>query len=69
MEPTGDNLTVTLDVKEGNSRVKKTLRCGTDYTIIAYQNNEKAGTAKMILKGLGDYGGLKTVSFKIVQRK
>ena len=68
-EPTENNMTVTLTVKEGNVRTTRTLRYGTDYTIIAYQNNDKAGTGKMILKGLGNYGGLKTVSFKIVQRK
>ena len=39
-----------------------------DYEIIGYTNNIKKGTAKMTLKGVGDYGGTKTVTFKIVPR-
>ena len=36
-----------------------------DYEIIGYQNNTKKGTAKVTLKGVGNYGGTKTVTFKI----
>ena len=35
-----------------------------DYTV-SYKNNNKPGTAKIILKGKGKYKGSKTVSFKI----
>ncbi|MDE7133363.1 MAG: Ig-like domain-containing protein [Lachnospiraceae bacterium] len=38
------------------------------YEIVEYKNNIKAGTAKVTLRGRGDYGGTKTYSFKI-QRK
>ncbi len=37
----------------------------TDYEIVGYQNNTKKGTAKVTLKGVDNYGGTKTVSFKI----
>lgn len=36
-----------------------------DFEIISYQNNIKTGTAKVTIKGVGNYGGEKTVSFKI----
>jgi hypothetical protein len=35
------------------------------YEIVGYINNIKTGTAKVILKGVGSYGGTKTFSFKI----
>lgn len=38
------------------------------YEIIGYSNNIKAGTAKVTLRGLGDYGGTKTYSFKIKKK-
>lgn len=41
------------------------LTAGKDYEIIGYSNNIKKGTAKMTIRGLGEYGGTKTVSFKI----
>ena len=34
----------------------------------SYLNNNKKGTAKVTLHGIGEYGGYKTVSFKIGQR-
>lgn len=38
---------------------------GVDYEITGYENNHKTGTAKLYIKGLGDFGGIKTVNFKI----
>lgn len=38
------------------------------YEIVEYKNNIKAGTAKVTLRGRGDYGGTKTYSFKIQQK-
>ena len=38
---------------------------GADYEITGYANNVKKGTAKLYIKGLGDFGGTKTVNFKI----
>lgn len=39
-----------------------TLPC---YEIMEYKNNIRTGTAKVTLRGTGDYGGTKTCSFKI----
>ncbi len=46
----------------------KTLR-QSDYEIIGYSKNIKKGTAKMTIRGLGEYGGTKTVNFKITAKK
>ncbi len=39
-----------------------------DYEIVSYENNVKKGSAKLTIKGVGDYGGTKTVSFTIAAR-
>lgn len=39
------------------------------YKIVAYSNNIKAGTAKVTLRGIGDYGGTRVCSFKIDKKK
>ena len=39
-----------------------------DYIVTGYSNNVNKGTAKVTFQGVGEYGGTKTVSFKIVQR-
>ena len=44
------------------------LVLGTDYEIVSYTNNINKGTAKVTFRGIGEYGGTKTVSFKIGQR-
>ena len=41
------------------------LKLGTDFEILSYTNNENKGTAKVTLKGIGKYGGTKTLTFKI----
>lgn len=38
------------------------------YEIVDYKNNIKAGTAKVTLHGIGEYGGTKTCSFKILKK-
>ncbi len=45
-----------------------TLTEGTDYEFVktGYSKNINKGTAKMTIRGIHDYGGTKTVSFKIV---
>ncbi len=40
----------------------------TCFEIAGYQNNIKAGTAKVTLRGAGNYGGTKTYSFKIQKK-
>ena len=42
----------------------KTLKLDRDYTL-TYQNNTKIGTARVIIRGKGNYTGSKTVTFKI----
>ena len=44
-----------------------TLKEGTDYTL-KYENNEKAGNAKITVTYLGFYTGTSTVNFKITQK-
>lgn len=36
-----------------------------EYEIVGYSNNLNKGTAKLTIRGLGSYGGTKTVSFRI----
>ena len=43
----------------------KTLRKNTDY-IVEYRNNIFAGIATVIIKGIGNYSGQKTVTFRII---
>ncbi|MBR5578561.1 MAG: fibronectin type III domain-containing protein, partial [Lachnospiraceae bacterium] len=47
---------------------KTDLELDKDYEIVAYSNNVNKGTAKVTLRGKEDFGGEKTVTFKIVQR-
>ena len=42
------------------------LNAGTDYKL-SYKNNRAAGTATMILTGLGNYSGTKAVTFSIAK--
>ncbi|MCM1113790.1 MAG: hypothetical protein NC399_11115, partial [Muribaculum sp.] len=55
-----------LTVKLGG----ETLTYGQDYTIVegSCRNNTKKGTATVTIKGMGDYGGTKTVKFKITAK-
>ena len=47
------------------------LILGTDYVIIdsSYTNNINKGTASVTIKGIGNYGGTKKVTFKITTRE
>ncbi len=45
------------------------LTYGVDYKVVSYTNNIKKGTASAVLQGIGEYGGTKTVKFKIVQKE
>ncbi|MCR5448494.1 MAG: leucine-rich repeat protein, partial [Solobacterium sp.] len=69
-EYTGSSVTLSeddiLSIKIGKTEQNLTL--GTDYEIASYTNNIKKGTAKVTFRGKGEYGGEKTVSFKIGQR-
>ena len=67
VEPVGENMAVTIKVKENGKKVPKLLTEGTDYQILSYTKNTKTGTGKLVLKGIGEYGGTKTVSYKILK--
>ena len=69
VEPDKSNMTVELKVKvkEGNKTIARTVN--PTYEIVSYENNLKTGTAKVTLRGTGDFGGLKTISFKIISAK
>ena len=60
---TGKAITPTVKVSFWGSRLKR----GTDYTL-TFSNNRSVGTAKVVIKGKGDFTGSKTVSFKIVKK-
>ena len=66
---TGSSVTLApedLTVTVGGAVLSK-----NDYEILpdSYVNNYKKGTAKVTLRGRGEYGGTKVVSFKIYERK
>ncbi len=48
-------------------RVGSTYLGKEDFEIVpgSYVNNQKSGTAKVTIRGVGNYGGTKVVSFKI----
>lgn len=50
--------------------VAKPLKYGEDYYIVpeSYEKNINKGTAKVTIRGIGNYGGTKTVSFTIATR-
>ena len=54
------SVTVTLN--------NKTLKLNKDYTV-SYSNNKNIGTAKILIKGIGEYEGEKTVTFNIIPPK
>ena len=50
-------------------KIGKTVLTTDDYEIISYSNNVKKGTATLMIKGIGNYGGTKTVKFTIQAKK
>lgn len=48
---------------------KTELKYGKDYKLVGYTNNLRTGTATVTIQGCGEYGGTRTVKFKIVQYK
>lgn len=51
-------------VKIGSTTLEK-----IDYEIVSYSNNATKGIAKVTIRGIGNYGGEKTVTFKINSKK
>lgn len=58
---------VTMTVKNNGKTETVTLIRGRDY-VLEYGANNKVGTGTVIIKGIGDYGGSKTVKFKISKK-
>lgn len=74
-EYTGKEITLSPEkhihvyANASDKRAKKELPNATScYQIVEYKNNIKAGTAKVTLQGIGEYGGTKTYSFKILKK-
>ena len=62
---------ITKEITKAQLKVNKVatdLKYGEDYEIVGYEKNINKGTAKVTFKGVGNYGGEKTVTFKIVQK-
>ena len=59
---TGKEITPAVTVKDGT----KTLKKDVDYTV-AYSNNIKVGTATVTITGKGEYTGIATKTFQIVE--
>lgn len=60
----------TSKVTFGNGKNKVALEYGKDFEIVegSYKSNIKKGTASVTLRGKGEYGGIKTIKFKIGAR-
>lgn len=74
-EYTGEEVTlqksdIHVYASADDERAKNELPdAGSFYEIVGYQNNVKSGTAKVTLRGLGNYGGTKTCSFSIKKKR
>ena len=60
VKPGKEAVTVEMKVKGKWEEIDKSC-----FEITGYSNNVKKGTAKLTIHGIGEYGGSKTVSFKI----
>ena len=60
-----DKSDITVTVTVGKKKIKLTE---DDYEIVGYTNNVKTGTGKVILRGVGNYGGTIKASFKISKK-
>lgn len=65
---TGKEITLNED-EIAISVAGKKLKQGKDYVIIGYSNNINKGNAKVIIRGIGNYGGEKSVSMTITEKK
>lgn len=72
-EYTGKEIELSADdihVYASKSDSKKGIEIAEPcYEILSYSNNIKAGTAKVTLRGTGDYGGTRVCTFKITKKK
>ncbi len=61
---TGSAIKPSITVTSNN----KSLKVNEDYTL-TYSDNKDIGTAKILIKGIGNYTGEKNVTFKIIPKK
>ncbi len=61
---TQDFLVYDENIRQAEGEDAALLKEGTDYTV-KYENNENAGTASVILEGMGSYTGTVTQTFEI----
>ena len=61
---TGEEIILNKEDIRFNNGVKP-----DDFEIVGYSNNIEAGTAKVIVRGVGNYGGSATFSFKITKMR
>ena len=61
---TQDFLVYDENIRQAEGEDAALLKEGTDYTV-KYENNENAGTASVILEGMGSYTGTVTKTFEI----
>ena len=60
---TGIKITPDVEITDGYYRLSK----NTDYEL-SYENNINVGTAKVTIRGIGNYTGTRTLEFNIVQK-
>ncbi|MCM1569768.1 MAG: Ig-like domain-containing protein [Roseburia sp.] len=63
-EYTGKAMKPDVTVKDGTKKLSK----NTDFKV-TYSDNKKAGRATVVIKGIGNYTGSKTLNFTISKRK
>ncbi len=58
-----------IDIYFGSGKKEHKITEGTDYEIAGYYNNIDKGTGYIVIKGKGDYAGVKVFRFRITARK
>lgn len=65
---TGKEITLQAEDFKKMKYAGTELILGQHYEIVSYDKNINKGTAKVTIKGIGDFGGTKTMSFKITTK-
>lgn len=60
---------VTLSKDDFTVMIGKEILSPSDYTIVSYTNNRMKGKAKVTIRGIGNYGGIRTINFTVSARK
>ena len=58
---TGNTITPEVTVKNGTRKLIKDI----DFTVVEYKNNINTGTATVLIRGINNYTGEKSITFKI----